>query len=58
MQITADMNKICKTIQRNLIFIFDVLIGSTISFVSFLVPYAVEMLLVSHKMLFLENEVG
>ena len=42
MQITADMNKIWKTIQRNLIFIFDVLLASTISFVSFLVPYAVE----------------
>ena len=42
MQITADISKICKTVQRDLIFIFDVLLGSAISFVSFLVPWAVE----------------
>ena len=42
MQITADISKIWKTLQRDLIFIFDVLLRSTISFVSFLVPWCVE----------------
>ena len=42
MQITADISKIWKTVQRDLIFIFDVLLGSAISFVSFFVPWAVE----------------
>ena len=42
MQITADISKTCKTVQRDLIFIFDILLGSTIGFVSFLVPYTVE----------------
>ena len=36
MQITADISKIWKTVQRDLIFIFDVLLRSAISFVSFL----------------------
>ena len=35
MQITADISKIWRTVQRDLIFIFDVLFGSAISFVSF-----------------------
>ena len=38
MQITADIRKIWKTVQRDFIFIFDVLLGSAIIFVSFLVP--------------------
>ena len=38
MQITADISKIWKTVQRDLIFIFDVLLRSAIGFVSFLVP--------------------
>ena len=42
MQITADISKIWKTVQRDFIFIFDVLLRSTISFVSFLVPWRVE----------------
>ena len=42
MQITADISKIWKTLERDLIFIFDELLGSAIGFVSFLVPYAVE----------------
>ena len=42
MQITADISKIWKTVQCDLIFIFDVLLGSVISFVSFLVSLAVE----------------
>ena len=37
MQITADITKICKTVQRDLIFIFDLLLGSAIGFVSFVV---------------------
>ena len=36
--LTADISKIWKTVQRDLIFIFDVLLGSAISFVLFLVP--------------------
>ena len=42
MQITADISKIWKTVQRDLIFIFDVLLGSAIGFVSFLVAWAAE----------------
>ena len=42
MQITADISKIWKTVQRDLIFIFDVLLGSAIGFVSLLVSEAVE----------------
>ena len=42
MQITSDISKIWKTLQRDLIFIFDVLLRSAFSFVSFLAPYAVE----------------
>ena len=42
MQITADISKIWKNVQRDLIFIFNVLSGSVIAFISFLVPYAVE----------------
>ena len=38
MQITADIGKIWKTVQRDLISIFDVVLGSAIGFVSFLVP--------------------
>ena len=42
MQITADISKIWKTLPPGLIFIFDALLRSAISFVSFLVPEAVE----------------
>ena len=42
MQITAGISKTCKTVQHDLIFIFDAFLGSTTGFVSFLVPYAVE----------------
>ena len=38
MQKTADINTNWKTVLRNLTFIFDVLLGSAINFVSFLVP--------------------
>ena len=37
MQITADKSKIWKTVQGDLKFIFDALLGSAIGFVSFLV---------------------
>ena len=37
MQMTADISKTCKTAQGDLIFIFDVLLVSTIGFVPFLV---------------------
>ena len=42
MQITADVSKILKTVQRDLIFIFDVFLGSAIGFASFLASQAVE----------------
>ena len=42
MQITADINKTLKTVQRDLSFIFDELSESFISFVSFLVSCAVK----------------
>ena len=38
MQITADISKIWKTVQADLKFIFNVNLGSAISFASFLVP--------------------
>ena len=37
MQITAEIRKICETAQRDLIFIFYVLLGSAFGFVAFLV---------------------
>ena len=37
MQITADISKIWKAVPCDLIFIFDVLLGSAIGFVSFYV---------------------
>ena len=42
MQISADISKIWKTVQCDLIFIFDALLGSAIGFVSFLVSQAVQ----------------
>ena len=42
MLITADVSKIWETVQRDLIFIFDVLLGSAIGLVSFLVSQAIE----------------
>ena len=38
MQITADITKNWKTVPCDLIFIFDVLLGSAIGFVSFWFP--------------------
>ena len=42
MQITADISTIWKTVLYDLMFIFDVILRPAISFVSFLVRYAVE----------------
>ena len=42
MQITSDIDKTLKNVQRDLTFIFDVLSESPIRFVSFLVFLAVE----------------
>ena len=42
MQITADIRKILKNVQRDFTFIFDVLSKSCISFVSFLVFLALK----------------
>ena len=42
MQITTDISKILKNVQRDLTFIFDVLSESRIGFVSFLVFLALE----------------
>ena len=42
MQITADISKVLKNVQRDLTFIFDVLSESRIGFVSFLVFLALE----------------
>ena len=39
MQITADISKILKTVQRDLSFIFDEISESVIGFVSFLVSW-------------------
>ena len=38
MQITADISKIWKTVQRDLIFIFNVLLGSAIVLSNFWFP--------------------
>ena len=42
MQITADISKILKTVQRDLTFTFNVLLESRIGFASFLVFLALE----------------
>ena len=42
MQITADVSKILKTLQRDLTFIFDIISESLFGFVSYLVFLAVE----------------
>ena len=56
MQITADIDKILKIIQRDLAFIFDVLSESRIGFASFLVFLAVENVASFTKLVFIENE--
>ena len=56
MQITADISKIWKAVQRDLIFIFNVLLGSAIVLSNFWFPRLQKILLVLHKMVFLKNE--
>ena len=56
MQITADISKISKTVQRDFNFICDVLLEYGTNFVLNLIFLATKMLLLSHKMTFLENE--
>ena len=56
MQITPDISKIWKTVQRDLIFIFNVLLGSAIVLSNFWFPRLQKILLVLHKMVFLKNE--
>ena len=56
MQITSDISSIWENVQRYLTFIFYVLSESRIGFVLFLVFLALEMLLVSQKLVFIENE--
>ena len=48
MKIIGDVSRISKTVQRNLIFILNVLSGSSI--------YLTLLLIVSHKMVFIENK--
>ena len=55
MQITADIGKIVKNDQGDLIFIFDVLSESPICFVSFLVFLTVENVVSFTKNLFLSK---
>ena len=50
------MNKILDNIQRDLIFIFDVLSESRIDFVSFLVSLALENVVSFTNIIFIENE--
>ena len=48
MKIIGDVSRISKTVQRNLIFILNVLSESSI--------YLTLLLIVSHKMVFIENK--
>ena len=56
MQITADVSKISKTAQRNINFILNVLSEFSINFAQFSIVQLKGMLLVSHKVIFIENE--
>ena len=56
MQITADLGKISKTVQRDFMLIFDELSEFVVIFVLNLIFSAVKMFLVSHKMTFRENQ--
>ena len=56
MHIIAKINKISKTIQRNLTFILNVLSESSIHFTSFQWFLLKRMLVFSHKMFFIKNE--
>ena len=56
MQITADISKILKTVQRDLTFIFDVLPEVSIGFVSFLVFLALENVVIFPRTCFIKNK--
>ena len=56
MHIIADVNKISKTVQRNLTFILNVLSESGIHFTQLSIVLAKKMLLLSHKMVHIKNE--
>ena len=56
MQIIADVNKISKTVQRNLTFILNVLSESNIYFTQLSMVLANKMLVYSHKTVFNKNE--
>ena len=55
MYIIADVNKISKTVERNLTFILNVLSESSIHFTSFQWFLLKRMLVFSHKMFFIKN---
>ena len=56
MQITADISKILKNVQRDLTFIFDVLSESRIGFVSFFIFLTLELLSVSQELVFYRKQ--
>ena len=56
MQITADISKILKTVQRDLTFIFDVLSEVRIGFVSFLVFLALENVAIFPRTCFYQKQ--
>ena len=55
MQINADVSEILKTAQRDLFFISNVVSESSIHFAQFSIVLAKKILLVSHKMAFIEK---
>ena len=56
MQIIADVDKISKTVQRNVIFILNVLSESSIYLTQVSIILAKKMLVFPYKMSFIENE--
>ena len=56
MQITADVNEISKTVQRDLTFILNVLSESSIHFAYFLIVFAKKNVVSFTKIVFTENE--
>ena len=56
MQITADISKILKNVQRDLSFIFEILLESRIGFVSVLVFLALENVVGFTKLIFIDNK--
>ena len=56
MQVIADISKTRKTVLRDPILFSDLLSESLTGFVSLLVSLPVENVVISHKMVFCENE--